>query len=144
MKRNVFSQHTLEISKPHYALQGQLPPSLGACITAPLQRKSCTSKTSEFELQTLFEKQQQQPIAIGTNNNTRTLSTSHSPVCGPERFSSCGNLMSHFLNLSFFLSLLSLYGKGSLPSAALLFLCLPTDFHAISLQLWRPFCHSVD
>ena len=90
------------------------PTSPGVPATAPLWKKSHTSKISEFEFQMLFVKQTNKQT-----NNTATLSIPHSPVHGPERFSSCANPMPHSLNPSLFLFLfLSLQRKVSLPSMA--------------------------
>ena len=117
---------------------GPVPSSPAVSTTALLQRKLHTSKTSEFEQQRLFAK------------STGTLSIFHLPVCDPERFSFCANSMMHYFNLSLFLSLLSLHRKFSLPSVALPFFSSSVHFHppgtcqAVSLQLWRSFCHPTD
>ena len=118
----------------------QSVPSLspGAHATALPWRKSHDFQTSKLELQTLFSK------------NPIILSTSHSPVCGPKRCSSCVNPKPHSLNFSFFVSLLSLHGKGAFPSMALRFFSPPIHFpiprtcHTVSLQQWRYFCQFSD
>ena len=127
--RNVLSQCS---SDTMLCIPGPVPFTPGAHATAPLLGKFCTSKTAEFELQTLFEKKLHGP---------ETLSTSCSSVHGPERFSSCVNRVLPFLNHSFIFSLLSLHGKGSLPFIAPPFFSPPIHFHTLltchtpSLQL---------
>ena len=91
-------------------------PSSPACAPAPLQRKLHTSIASEFELQMLLSNKETYKQRKAT-----TLNTSHAPVPGLKRFSSCVNLMPHFINPSLFLSLLSVQRKHCLPSMALPF-----------------------
>ena len=91
-KGTVLSQCPLrDVYTTLYTL-GPAPSSPGVCDTAPLQKKSHTSKTSEFELQ--------RPLQKGTE----TFSTSCFPVHGPERFSSCANSVPHYQHLSLLFS----------------------------------------
>ena len=108
-KGTVLSQCTPETTTPHHALGGWLPPAQEYAPTLRSGERHALPKPLSFSSKGCSQK------------CTGMLSTSASPVHGPERFSSCANPMPHFHNPSVFLCLLSLHTKGSLVSTALLF-----------------------